>query len=227
MQCLCWLPLLAKQLRLSRQARRAATGSDISHYISAASVAAGIAAATRGLPGCCLPAPHRECRDCGARARTFQRVFGHSRAYARAQAWRARVLARGGCSKEPRGIAALRPSDHQLQIAGPNLPKCALLRGSPWRWSGALLPMFCMRAKQYQFSRLWSDLQRGARVCAEISVSQHSWQSLRFRMRRVVGPMPCALAARPAPRSRSTSARAPQSPCVRTTLGAGHASKAD
>ena len=27
-------PLLAKQLRLSRQARQAATGSDISHYIS-------------------------------------------------------------------------------------------------------------------------------------------------------------------------------------------------
>ena len=141
----------------------------------------------------------------------------------------ARALACAGYGQEPRGSAALRPSDHQLQVAVPSLPKCALLRGSPWRWSGALLPMFCIRAKQYQFSRPWSDLQRGARVCAAISVSQLSWQSLRFRMRRVVGvgPMPCALAARPTPRSRSTSARAPQSPSIRTTLGAGHASRAD
>ena len=74
-------PLLAKQLRLSRQA---ATGFDTSHYVSAASVAAEIAAATRGLPGCCFPAPCRECCDCGACARTFQRAFGHSRAPARA-----------------------------------------------------------------------------------------------------------------------------------------------
>ena len=77
-------PLLAKQLRLSRQARQAATGFDTSHYVSAASVAAEIAAATRGLPGCCFPAPCRECCDCGACARTFQRAFGHSRAPARA-----------------------------------------------------------------------------------------------------------------------------------------------
>ena len=75
---------LAKQLRLSRQARQAATGFDTSHYVSAASVAAEIAAATRGLPGCCFPAPCRECCDCGACARTFQRAFGHSRAPARA-----------------------------------------------------------------------------------------------------------------------------------------------
>ena len=51
----------------------------------------------------------------------------------------------------------------------------------------ALLPMFCMRGKEYRSPRPWSDLQRGARVFAAISASQ-----------------------RPAPRSRSMLARAPR-----------------